>query len=162
MERGQRIEELSHARELGGPCQSSKNPSMKQKWGSTKFPNTISCYSCSSVTAACLHFCMLSESPLFELPIIPPTPLLVPHTLSSGVCWDAFLLLFFGVFVFFLLFLWKGCVVHQGSVLSNIFIDLHIGKMLVIFCTGQLHPSHGKLILKIKCETIDFSQLSVR
>lgn len=51
---------------------------------------------------------------------------------------------------------WKVCVVHQGFVLSNVFIDLYIIKALVIFCTAQLNPSHGKLVLKIKYETIDF------
>lgn len=38
-----------------------------------------------SVAAACLHFCVLSESILVWAPhnLLP-----VPHTLSSGVCWD--------------------------------------------------------------------------
>lgn len=52
-------------------------------------------------------------------------------------------------------------MVHHGSVLSNIFVDLYIGKVLVIFCTALLYRSRGKSMLKIKCETIDFSLLSV-
>lgn len=50
-------------------------------------------------------------------------------------------------------------MVHHGSVQSDVFIDLYIGKVLVIFCTALLCRSRDKSMLKIKCETIDFPQL---